>query len=293
MNIQQHNAARNQFYHTIENFWPDLFGEPYALYDTYTMGADEVMAIRRASEQIIQVFDHTARILRELPVEMLSDLGIPDSLFPYIQTSHLPFDGVIRRLDLVPVNGVWKVLELNADTPTFIKECFHANNKLCEHLAVDSPNSAEERNLSHMLDVAIAHALSSVKEKGHVVFSAHDTHEEDWLTTKYLQSLTTFHSKCIPLHKLQVVQNKGLFTPNGERIACLYRQTYPIEFLCMDIDEFGEQIGLDLLQLVQDGHLQIINPLSAFLLQSKAVQAFIWALHEEHSELYSDEIHST
>ncbi|MGL4522740.1 MAG: glutathionylspermidine synthase family protein, partial [Bacilli bacterium] len=182
MNNSKHIIDRNNFFSTIPNFWHDLSGEPYALYDTYSLSNEKITELRIASKKIGEVFDFTAQILRQLPVHSLKELGIPESLLHWIQVKHLPFEGVIRRLDLSYHAGEWKLLEMNADTPTFIKECFHVNNKLCEHLEKSSPNTLQEELLAQILNQSIAHALHAVQEKGCVVFSAHDCNEEDWQT---------------------------------------------------------------------------------------------------------------
>lgn len=75
------------------------------------------------------------------------------------------------------------------------------------------------------------------------------------------------------------------------KIDVLYRQTFPIESLITDEDDEGNPIGQWLLELVEEGKLMIMNPPSAFLLQSKAVQAIIWGLHEEYHPFYTDEEH--
>ena len=83
-----------------------------------------------------------------------------------------------------------------------------------------------------------------------------------------------------------------MFDEQGKKIDILYRQTFPIENLIMDVDFEGNKIGLWLLELVQVGKLAIINPPSAFLLQNKAVQAVIWGLHEENHPFFTEKEHS-
>jgi uncharacterized membrane protein YjfL (UPF0719 family) len=72
----------------------------------------------------------------------------------------------------------------------------------------------------------------------------------------------------------------------------LYRQTYPLEHLLEDRSPDGEEVGKLLLQLWNEREVALINPPSAFLLQSKAVQALIWGLHEERNQFFTEEEHS-
>ena len=90
----------------------------------------------------------------------------------------------------------------------------------------------------------------------------------------------------------KVIIQRGLYDEKGEKIDILYRQTYPIEHLIDDEDPLTkEKVGQLLMKLVQEKELAILNPPSAFLLQSKAVMALIWGLHEEKHSFYTEEEH--
>ena len=90
----------------------------------------------------------------------------------------------------------------------------------------------------------------------------------------------------------KVVVGRGLYDDKGEKIDVLYRQTYPIEHLILDEDPVSkERVGQLLMKLVKEKELAIINPPSAFLLQSKAIMALIWGLHEEEHPFYTEEEH--
>ncbi|MCG4778710.1 glutathionylspermidine synthase family protein, partial [Eggerthella lenta] len=82
------------------------------------------------------------------------------------------------------------------------------------------------------------------------------------------------------LDELEIRAEDGLYDQQGRRIDILYRQTFPIEMALLDRDEDGTELGRLLLQLVEMGLLEIINPPSAFLMQAKSVLALIWLLHE-------------
>ncbi|MFK2826012.1 glutathionylspermidine synthase family protein [Bacillus sp. B190/17] len=282
-----YRTKRQQFYEGVENFWADLYGEEYALYDIKLLSEEEAAHIRLISERIGFIFFKIGSLLRRVPDETLLEMGFPKETLSFIRLKTLPFESVISRLDLIPHGNSYKCIEINADTPTFIKELFHINGMVCKEFGVENPNEGMERFLRKAVRGSIDQ--STDKEHPHVVFTAHEDHIEDHETVRYLQKGVP--SKFTPLHKLQIQRGIGLFDENGIRIDVLYRQTFPIESLIKDEDGEGNPIGLWLLELVAERKLAVINPPSAFLLQSKVVQAVIWGLHEEHHPFFTGEEH--
>ena len=291
--IPEFEKKRQDFYEKVDGFsWHTLKNgtEPYALMDIHPMKAEEVAEIKEVTEKVAFIYDKTAELLRQLPDENLAELGYPTESIPYLREKVLPVEGVIRRLDLVKTKEGWKNFEINADTPTFIVECFRANGVAAKHFGLHDANGGMEERLAEWVTQTV---LLSYKGQGmpKVVFTGEMTDAEDWGTPSYLSSLCKVPSEMVSLKDLRIVKGIGLFTSNGEKIDVLYRQTYPIEYLVEDRSDNGTLIGVELMKLVQQGKLAVINPLSAFLLQSKAVQAVIWALHGEGNVFFSEEEH--
>jgi glutathionylspermidine synthase len=304
--MNTHRENRQQFYRALDGFWHDLYGTEYALWDVKPVTRDEAFRIREAAGCIGRIFDKTAPLLRQLDDGTLLQLGFPQESLRFIRLSPLSVESVIARLDLVVAGGDIKLLELNADTPTFIKETFFINGKVCEAFGLDDLNEACEQALAEAVQQAVQSAFQSLgKQKvPNIVFASHGDHEEDRLTTMYLQKLYGRHSQYMSLDQLRlvnepVVENgkavaeRGLYDQNGQKIDVLYRQTYPIEHLVNDEEPHTkEKVGQWLMQLVEEKELAVLNPPSAFLLQSKAVMALIWGLHEEKHPFYTEEEHS-
>lgn len=273
---------RDQFYSQIPQFWPDLYGDEYALYDVHEINAQEVDKIRLATERAGRIFSKVSHILRNVPDETFEEMGYPKGTWSFLRLKTTLPESVIARFDFIPYNGTYKCIELNADTPTFIKELFSINGKVCTHFQKEDPNA----NMEDLLKQTVQQVAT-----GHVVFTAHVENIEDYYTALYLMEQLPGAS-FTPLNELQIERGIGLFDAQGKKIDVLYRQTYPIENAILDRDAAGNPIGIWLLELVEQGLLQIINPPSAFLLQNKAVQAVIWGLHEERSPLYTEQEHS-
>ncbi|MGM9927877.1 MAG: glutathionylspermidine synthase family protein [Bacillus sp. (in: firmicutes)] len=302
----EHAAKRQSFYANIPDFWHDLHHSEYALFDVKLESEETINRIRMASERIARLLYKTASLLRQLDDETLLQLGFPAPTLPYIRFKNIALESVIARLDLAVTEQEIKLLELNSDTPTFIKETFHVNEHICRYWHLDNPNDGLEKQLSKSIVKAVKDSFKSVgittNEK--IVFTSHSDHEEDFLTAMYLMEISGLEAEYIPLHELklvdediihdgEIVTSRGLYTPDLEKIDVLYRQTYPLEHLINDRDPItGAHVGEILLQLVAERKLAIINPPSAFLLQSKAIMALIWGLHEKNHLFYSEEEHS-
>lgn len=297
------SIERERVYSEIPYFFPNLEEEEYALLDLHSKPKEHWQEIRHAAIQVGTIFAKIAPLLRTLDEASLLQLGFPQETLSYVKVKPIPQEYIIGRLDFVVKDSDIKLLEFNADTPTFIKETFHANSFLCNHFGVENPNEGSENLLHSEMRKAVAACWNRLNKPGtpKIVFTSHADHIEDKWTTRYLQEQLGLPSEYVALNELKIVTDSfnengvsfkaGLFTPSGERIDILYRQTYPIEHLVNDKDpESDENVGQALMHLVERDYLMILNPPSAFLLQSKAIQALIWGLHEE-KKFFSDSEH--
>jgi glutathionylspermidine synthase len=277
---EQHATDREAFFSQVSNFWHNVSEEPYALYDVQEVSYDFVDRIRVATERMGIVFAKIGDLLRVADDETLLSLGFSEVMLPYIRIHYTKFPIIIGRFDFVYNGKALKMLELNAETPTFIEECFRVNGLVCEAFGFSNPNIHLEAMLARAMKQAIHDASAWVGEENpHVVFTAHDDNEEDYLTTLYLMDLAGENS-FVSLQNLRVDES-GLYDEAGNRIHVLYKQTYPSEHLVHDFDASTQvAVGELLLKLVQEKKLAVLNPPSAFLLQSKAVQAAIWGIYE-------------
>ncbi|MGX5609179.1 glutathionylspermidine synthase family protein [Bacillus cereus] len=292
MNAQK--SKRENFYGEIPNYWANMYGQEYSLYDVYRISEEEEAKIKTAAEKIAQVFFKICGLLRNVDDETLMQMGFPRETLKFIKLKTIRAESVISRLDLVKVKDAYCVMEINSDTPTFIKELFRINGLVCGEFSLLNPNEKEEERLGEIIRTAIKEAYSKLEKRNlpNIVFTSHDENEEDKYTAKYLQDIAGLPSKYVPLEELRIIEGVGLIDPDGDIIDVLYRQTFPIENLILDEDpDTGSKVGLQLLELVQENKLAFINPPSAFLLQTKAVQAVIWGLHEENSDFFTEEEH--
>jgi glutathionylspermidine synthase len=292
LSMEYHKLRREKFFKKIGSFWPDLYGEEYALYDIAAIEKQEVDKIRLCTLRIGKVLFKVCELLRKLDEGTLKDLGFPSDTINFIRLKTLLPESVIARLDLVATNNTYKCLEINSDTPTFIKELFHVNGLVAKEFGLADPNDSNDGQLAFAVRNAI-HVSGKWLDQldPYVVFTSHEDNIEDKNTVLYLKELYGLPSRFIPLNKLIIVPGEGLFDERGRKIDILYRQTFPIESLILDEDAFGNKIGLWLLNLIETKKLAVVNPPSAFLLQNKAVLAVIWGLHESENSFFNNEEH--
>ncbi|MGA9227915.1 MAG: glutathionylspermidine synthase family protein [Mesobacillus sp.] len=291
--MDSYKKERRHFYNEIKNFWPDLYGEEYALYDISTIDEPVLQEIRLCTHRVGRIYFKASELLRNVDDETLKDMGFPAETLAFIRLKTIPFESVIARLDLVKNGHSYKCIEINSDTPTFIKELFYVNGLVAKEFNLDDPNAGMAEQLGKAVRTSVAESAKWVQEaEPYVVFTAHEDNIEDKNTVLYLQELYSLPAKFIPLHKLIIEPGKGLYDEKGRKIDILYRQTFPIESLIVDEDSSGNKIGQWLIQLVLRKKLAIINPPSAFLLQNKAVQAVIWGLHENNDDFFTEEEHT-
>ena len=290
--MEDYMTKRDNFYSEIKNFWPDLYGEEYALYDISNIDQGEVEAIRLCTDRIGNIFFKVSELLRNVHLDTLSELGYPVETLDFIRLKTMNIESVIARLDLIKTENTYKCIEINSDTPTFIKELFCVNGSVTAQFGLENPNEGMEDHLARAVRTAVAASAKWMDEiEPYVVFTAHEDNIEDRNTVLYLQELYGLPSRFIALDKLKIIPGNGLYDETGRKIDILYRQTFPIESLIMDEDESGNKIGLWMLELVKTKKLAMINPPSAFLLQNKAVQAVIWGLHENNDSFFTSEEH--
>ncbi|NLI92545.1 MAG: glutathionylspermidine synthase family protein [Peptococcaceae bacterium] len=199
----------------------------------------------------------------------------------------------IGRFDFAQTKEGIKILEFNADTPTSIVEVFSVNQSVCDFFNRINPN----KGLAEQLKDAFAKVVNKYKELGYktdsIVFSSLDWHEEDKGTTLYLMQQSGLNAKFVALEDLRLYSDNLCYLENGEyKQIDVWFRLHALEMLAKEKDEDGFETGAHILNLVAKRKLALINAPSAFIAQTKAMQALIWGLHEEN-EFFTQEEHET
>jgi glutathionylspermidine synthase len=273
--------------------WDYMFGEEYALASVYRVPAQLIGELETATERLGAIFQKTVEIIRQSDDELLLGLGVPKAALAAVRVSVLEeWATAIGRFDFAYTDDGVKMLEFNSDTPTGIVEAYYVNAKICGHFGLPNPNDGKEAHIRE----AFRRMEEAYREKGfateHIYFSALDWHEEDAATARYLLKQSGLNGSFVPLSDLRVYGDR-MYAWTGQEykpVDLLYR-LHAIEKLAEETDDDGYPTGAHALDLIASGNLAVINPPSAFLAQTKAVQALIWNLHEA-GQFYTEAEHN-
>ncbi|MBW5446250.1 glutathionylspermidine synthase [Cohnella sp. CFH 77786] len=246
--------------------WADLEGESYWIDQVAVLRKDVYQELERASGILWRVFDKTARYLIGKR-DLYHLIGIPPVLWEMLDLLPVPPEGLISRyarFDFAVSNdGVIKLLELNADTPTGYVEAAIATPWLCGQAGVESPNG--------LMPGLVASAWAEDRPDT-AACVAYGTHLEDSGTIEALVRHSGLDVQCVDCLDLWV--NEGtLRDGEGRAIGRLFA-LYPKEW--MAVDEGGDALAY----AIESGNLQLFNPPHSILLQSKGLQAAAWGLFE-------------
>jgi len=262
--------------------WDSMYGEEYALASLHRISQSLRDELMEASYLLCRVYARVVAVVQTGDEQLLEYLGIPQAAWSAVRTE-LPelSPTLIGRFDFAPTANGIKMLEFNAETPTDIVEAYHVNGRVCEYFGEQNPNAGLT---DHICD-AFAHADEYYRFCGYEVkrkvFSSVDWHTEDSGTTKYLMALSSLDGEFVPLKDLRVLEDRlQVFQEEMHTPVDLWYRLHPLEKLSQEKDVDGFPTGAAVLDLIARQKIALINPPSALIAQSKALQALIWNLHE-------------
>ncbi|MGG1556221.1 glutathionylspermidine synthase family protein [Paenibacillus ferrarius] len=254
--------------------WADLEEEAYWIDQLVCMERDVYEELIQAAEKLWLIFDKAARYVQGNR-EFYTHLSIPEVLWDGLDRLPMNEKGCISRYARFDFSvnqyGEIKLLELNSDTPTGYVEAAIATPWLCEQYGVDSPNAA-------MKDyIRAAWAIEAPDYASCIAYGAHleDTGTIDALVKHSGRSIT-----CLDVLDLWV--DEGNVRSGQDHIIRKMFALYPKEW--MGVDDGGEALSY----AIEEGFIELFNPLHAVILQSKGLQALIWELQEQ-GELFTEE----
>jgi len=289
----RYRRAREAFFARHGARFLGTLADPFDILAPYPLPRAEILALTRAAASLASVYKRVAVLLRSLPDEALLDLGLPPETLAVARSS-MPglADIVIGRFDLARTQAGYKLLELNADSPGLLVETFSLNRIVCEHAGRPDPNEGAEQALTEALVHAIRAALDYLgkdRQSGHVVVTAAGNFDRDRVAAIYLSRLLqTSVLSCaqyVPDRQLRIDAN-GVYDAREQRVDVLLR-LLPLHVLGNRLtrgrrpESAGSESDSGLFDLLQRRLVALINPPSAFLLESKAVQVVIWNLYEQ------------
>ena len=274
--------------------WDWIEGMEYGLAGIHYINSSFLQEIKFATQALGGIYTKTVFAVQGAEDTLLIELGIPEEALLAVRVLVKPeMVTVIGRFDFMQTAEGIKMIEFNADTPTSVVEAFFVNAKACIFFGAESPNQGTEGQIRE----AFTRIVETYKEQGYatdsIVFSALGWHKEDRDTVMYLMNQSGLKAKFVALEDLRIFEDRlcALMDDQFVPIDIWYR-LHALEKLVEDRDETDEYpTGAHVLDLVARGKLAIINPPSAFIAQTKALQSLIWNLHEA-GEFYTPEEHT-
>lgn len=238
--------------------------------------ASLVRELENASRAVNDIFQKTyEQIVKDR--SLVHKTGISVFLWDLLfEGGKTPFS-YFTRYDFIASAGGLKVIEGNTDTPVGIVEAAIAQEIICKEHRSANPNERIETNIKNAWNQIIRDY--NIASTDTLYFTCADWHNEDKQTVQYLMSLYPQQAVYIPLEQI-VVEKEDVRTPAGERIDFLYR-LYPLEYFLEEEGPTGEKIGEQFLVHIMNKKINVINPPSSLLMQSKAILALITEKKEE------------
>lgn len=274
----------------------------YPTLSALIMSEAKKQELQDISSGLVAALSRLVEMLRSKSAKMPFDLfNMTDKLTPFIEEDNSQCVSYITRLDFVKdLQGVYKLVEVNADTPCAMPETFYAN-KLAEayfakmhNLDLVARSSGEE--LAEPFLALLRQEKYCNREQVRIAFAADAAYDEDWANAKFVfnkvrevlrkQNMPMVVScRLVSLDKL-IVQDNGVYIPNDvfkkeNKVDILYR-LHPLELLMDDESDDGFPVGLKLMELANWGEVDFVNPIKSIVLQNKALLALAWYLYQHH-----------
>ena len=273
--------------------WDWMNGAEYGLAEIHLVTSQFRQEIALATEALGGIYAKTVFAVQSADDELLLELGIPEEALLAVRVLVKPeMVTVIGRFDFVQTAEGLKMIEFNADTPTSVVEAFYVNAKACNFFGVNCPNEGADEQIKEAFEGIIETYQKQGYATDSIVFSALGWHDEDRDTVKYLLNHSGLSAEFVALEDLRISEDRLCALTNGQLVPIdVWYRLHALEKLAEDKDE-GDQYptGAHVLDLVARGKLALINPPSAFVAQTKALQSLIWNLHEV-GEFYTPEEH--
>ena len=270
--------ARQKFYQQHQDIfsWYDV--DEYACYDVLAIAPETIEKIKQAATKVWQVLNYAALVMKQFDEQTLIEFDYPQETLRLIKSNRqTPF---IARCDFAVVDNNIYLLECNAEVATFIVETFKMNGIVAKHFGKVDPNIHAEAVLKKGLNQYIeesAKYLNKSPQDCNIIFAALSQAPEDIGTVEYLMSLCHYQSAFCPIESI-AMDEYACYDNRGEIVDIIYR-IYPTEWMVEDKDPQLEVSLWDYFEpLVYSRKLALINPVSAFVVQNKALMALITEL---------------
>lgn len=220
-----------------------------------------------------------------MPIDIIN---MTPKLTPFILDDDSKYVTNIARLDFVKdKNGIYKVVEINADTPCAMPEAFYGNAVAQKYFSGSEDDGFNAELIEPFTELLKTTLKGKINFSGvNITLAANDAYAEDWANMMYLKNALEDYIKAhfdeyefvnVRAARLidLVVKDDGVYNNDGSgeyKIDVLYR-LHPLELLMDDESDDGYPVGLKLMDLANMHKIILVNPVKAILMQNKAMMA--------------------
>lgn len=220
-----------------------------------------------------------------MPIDIIN---MTPKLTPFILDDDSKYVTNIARLDFVKdKNGIYKVVEINADTPCAMPEAFYGNDVAQKYFAGSEDDGFNAELIEPFTELLKTTLKGKINFSGvNITLAANDAYAEDWANMMYLKNTLEDYIKAhfdeyefvnVRAARLidLIVKDDGVYHNDGSgeyKIDVLYR-LHPLELLMDDESDDGYPVGLKLMDLANMHKVILVNPVKAILMQNKAMMA--------------------
>lgn len=220
-----------------------------------------------------------------MPIDIIN---MTPKLTPFILDDDSKYVTNIARLDFVKdKNGIYKVVEINADTPCAMPEAFYGNAVAQKYFSGSEDDGFDAELIEPFTELLKTTLKGKINFSGvNITLAANDAYAEDWANMMYLKNALEDYIKAhfdeyefvnVRAARLidLVVKDDGVYHNDGSgeyKIDVLYR-LHPLELLMDDESDDGYPVGLKLMDLANMHKVILVNPVKAILMQNKAMMA--------------------
>lgn len=220
-----------------------------------------------------------------MPIDIIN---MTPKLTPFILDDDSKYVTNIARLDFVKdKNGIYKVVEINADTPCAMPEAFYGNAVAQKYFVGSEDDGFDAELIEPFTELLKTTLKGKINFSGvNITLAANDVYAEDWANMMYLKNALEDYIKAhfdeyefvnVRAARLidLVVKDDGVYHNDGSgeyKIDVLYR-LHPLELLMDDESDDGYPVGLKLMDLANMHKVILVNPVKAILMQNKAMMA--------------------
>ena len=255
-------------YHTLDA----LYWDESAFYE---FTANEVDTIEKATNELWEICLNAVQYL--IDNRLYDKFHIPEWFIPHIEDSwNNDAPAIYGRFDFAFANGIPKLLEFNADTPTSLFE----SSVVQWYWLQDYDQKSDQFNSIHEKLVDYWKYLKDYLYDYPLHFSAVKDCLEDITTTEYMRDCAIqagLETKFLYIDEIGWESMNSIFVDNEFNPIKNIFKLYPYEWLINE--DFGKNILLDRNQTFW------IEPSWKMLLSNKAILPILWKLNNGHENL--------